>query len=151
MPGGRPTQARSATLEAAPLRAKRKPGRLKERDQVTETADARVVVTFNKVPGRVPGLAGPNALDHINSHDPVSYPTADRAGFHDAKPGRTIATEAIRGVLVRHGIRPRGHNAGWEPAAELDYRLCCTSRTMRISRTPSSTWTVPSATKPCLR
>jgi hypothetical protein len=37
------------------------------------------------------------------------------------------------------------------PAAELDYRLCCTTRTMRISRTPFSTWAVPSATKPCLR
>jgi hypothetical protein len=30
-------------------------------------------------------------------------------------------------------------------------RPCCTPRTMRISRTPSSTWAVPSATKPCLR
>ena len=37
------------------------------------------------------------------------------------------------------------------PAAELDYRLCCTTRTMRISRTPPSTWAVPSATKPYLR
>ena len=34
---------------------------------------------------------------------------------------------------------------------ELDYRPCPTPRTMRISRTPSSTWVVPSATKPCLR
>jgi len=36
-------------------------------------------------------------------------------------------------------------------AGELDYRLCCMPRTMRISRTPPSTWAVPSATKPCLR
>ena len=38
-----------------------------------------------------------------------------------------------------------------ERAGDLDYRLCCTTRTMRISRTPPSTWAVPSATKPCLR
>src|SRR5215211_6630164 len=38
-----------------------------------------------------------------------------------------------------------------EPARELDYRLCCRPWTMRISRTPPSTWTLPSATEPCLR
>ena len=44
-----------------------------------------------------------------------------------------------------------GDGASREPAGDLDYRLCCMPRTMRISRTPSSTWAVPSATKPCLR
>ncbi len=54
-------------------------------------------------------------------------------------------------------IRPRGpplrpgDDASREPARELDYRLCCMPRTMRISRTPPSTWAIPSATKPCLR
>jgi len=42
-------------------------------------------------------------------------------------------------------------DASREPARELDYLLCCLPRTMRISRTPRSTWAVPSATKPCLR
>ena len=42
-------------------------------------------------------------------------------------------------------------DASREPPAELDYLLCCLPRTMRISRTPLSTWAVPSATKPCLR
>lgn len=37
------------------------------------------------------------------------------------------------------------------PPRELDYRLCCGSRTMRISGTPPSTWAAPSATKPCFR
>ena len=44
-----------------------------------------------------------------------------------------------------------GDDAGRQRPGELDYRPCCTPRTMRISRNPSSTWATPSATKPCLR
>jgi hypothetical protein len=44
-----------------------------------------------------------------------------------------------------------GDGARREHASELDYRLCCLPRTMRISRTPPWTWAAPSATKPCLR
>jgi hypothetical protein len=44
-----------------------------------------------------------------------------------------------------------GDGTGRGPKHELDHRLTCMPRTMRISRTPRSTWTVPSATKPYLR
>jgi hypothetical protein len=44
-----------------------------------------------------------------------------------------------------------GDDACRQPAGQLDYRLCCMPRTMRISRTPPSTWAIPSARKPCLR
>ena len=37
-------------------------------------------------------------------------------------------------------------SSGWP-----DYRLCLPPRTMRITRSPPSTWAAPSATKPCLR
>jgi hypothetical protein len=78
------------------------------RDQVAQTADGRVVVTFDKVPIELPPVVGPIVLDHINNHDPASYRVGETAWlFPGRQPGRTIATEAIRGVLVRHGIHPR--------------------------------------------
>jgi len=38
-----------------------------------------------------------------------------------------------------------------ERPPRLDYRLSFLPRTMRITRSPPSTWAAPSATKPCLR
>ena len=55
--------------------------------------------------------------------------------------------------VANRGPQP-GHKGGGAAGGhtrEPDYRLCSVPRIMRISRTPLSTWTAPSATKPCLR
>ena len=61
-----------------------------------------------------------------------------------SRPFRTFGCRRedarLRLVLRREDYRL------WRPVAS-----CCTPRTMRISRTPSSNRTVPSAEKPCLR
>jgi hypothetical protein len=67
------------------------------RHQVTQTADGRVVVTFDKVPIELPPVVGPIVLDHINNHDPASYRVGETAWlFPGHHPGRTIATERVR-------------------------------------------------------
>ncbi len=67
--------------------------------------------------------------------------------------GRSAPTAACADVRATAGTARAhpGDDASREPAREPDYRLCCMPRTMRISRTPLSTWAVPSGTKPCLR
>ena len=64
--------------------------------------------------------------------------------------GSTARHVLLRAIRLRGPPLRSGEDASQEPARELDYPLCL-PRTMRISRTPSSTWAVPSATKPCLR
>jgi hypothetical protein len=67
------------------------------RDQVAQTADGRVVVTFDKVPIELPPVVGPIVRDHINNHGPASYRVGETAWlFPGRQPGRTTATEAIR-------------------------------------------------------
>jgi len=67
-------------------------------------------------------------------------------------PGSPHATGATTSPTARPAAEAMpGDDARRQRPGELDYRPCCTPRTMRISRTPSSTWAVPSATKPCLR
>jgi hypothetical protein len=124
-------------------------------------------------------VVGPIVLDHINNHGPASYRvgetawlfpgTSARADHRDRsnqrsprrhqyrqgrRMGQACCTQLERLRRQPHGprLRPiRATTPARERADELDYRLCCMPPTMWISRTPSSTWAVPSATKPCLR
>jgi hypothetical protein len=78
-------------------------------DQITRLHDGRVLVTFDKVPIELPPIVGPIVFNHMNSHGPASYRVGDTAWlFPGRHPGRPIVTEAIRRVLVSHGIHPRG-------------------------------------------
>lgn len=78
------------------------------RDQVTTEPDGRVIVTFEKVPIELPPLVGPTVLDHMGSYGAASYRVGDTAWlFPGRHPGRPIATEPIRRVLVEQGIHPR--------------------------------------------
>jgi hypothetical protein len=81
-----------------------------------------------------------------------------RPRWHQYRQSRSLgqslphATGATTSPIARPAAEAHpGDHASRETARELDYRLCCMPRTMRISRTPPSTWAVPSATKPCLR
>jgi integrase len=84
-----------ATVLAA-RRAKRKLERLKERDQVTQTADGRVVVTFDKVPIelRVGIPVGPLLCM-------IDGPTRGRPWASDA------ARAQLRRVVSKAGVRRR--------------------------------------------
>jgi hypothetical protein len=77
-------------------------------DQVTTKPDGRVIVTFEKVPIELPPLVGPIVLAHMNSYGAATYRVGDTAWlFPGRHPGRPIATEPIRRVLVEQGIHPR--------------------------------------------
>jgi hypothetical protein len=105
---------------------------LKTHDQITQLPDGRVLVTFDKVPIELPPVVCPIILDHMNSHGPASYRVGDTAWLLPGRhPGRPIATEAIRRVLVGHGIHPRASRsaamfalAGQIPAPVLADLVC---------------------------
>lgn len=77
-------------------------------DQVTTMSDGRVIVTFEKVPIELSPLVGPILLDHIDSYGAATFRIDDTTWlFPGRHPGRPIATEPIRRVLVEQGIHPR--------------------------------------------
>jgi hypothetical protein len=100
-----------------------------------------------------PHAAPPCSPSPARSPHP-SWPTSSASVPAKPQPGPSLphATGATTSPTARPAAEAHpGDDASREPARELDQRLCCMPRTMRISRTPPSTWAVPSATKPCLR
>ena len=132
--------------ETAWLFAGRQPGRPSRPKQSAESSSATTST-------HEPSAAQP-CSPSPDRYPPPSSPTRQHQYRQGRRLGQACRTRLERLRRQPHGppLRPiRETTPARERAGELDYRLCCMPRTMRISRTPPSTWAVPSATKPCLR
>lgn len=77
-------------------------------DQIHQHPDRHTTVTFDKVPLELPPVVAAVVLDHMRGHGSASYRLGDTAWLFPGRlPGRPIATETVRKVLVDHGIHPR--------------------------------------------
>lgn len=76
-------------------------------DQVTTHPDGSVSVTFDTVPIPLPDPLAQLVLQHLSRRGQASYAShPDRWLFPGGIPGRHLATENIRGQLVKRGIHP---------------------------------------------
>jgi len=77
-------------------------------DHVTHLPDGRITITLDNLPIELPPVVGPLVIDHMRGHGRASYRAGDTPWlFPGHLPGRPLVTEAVRGVMVSHGIHPR--------------------------------------------
>lgn len=129
------------------------------RDQIHH-AQGRVTVTFDTVPIELPPVVAAVVLDHMNGHGSASYRLGDIEWLFPGRlPGRPIATETVRKILVHHDIHPRASRsaalyalAGQIPAPVLADLLGITrNNATQWAQLAARDWTNYVATRPSRR